>query len=188
MNQRFTEKTVVKRAKPCNTAVMESIPPSWGLSIRGDKGAGGENVGFGRKECDICSSSASGSGWWGRGLGGMEMFGPHQEEIQLNYTSTECIFNHSASFPDVTVSLCARLWSCHLSLFLSLTACVLPTQLSRPATQCTAPLAGADMMSQVDILQKTQSAHTSHVTILFMCCVCVSIDVCEKACVTHKET
>lgn len=32
--------------------------------------------------------------------------GEHEEEIQLNYTRTECIFNHNASFPDVTVSLC----------------------------------------------------------------------------------
>lgn len=30
--------------------------------------------------------------------------GVHEEEIQLNYTRIECIFNHGASFPDMTVS------------------------------------------------------------------------------------
>ena len=49
-----------------------------------------------------------------RGGGGGEgrgwcVVGVHEEEIQLNYTRIECIFNHTASFPDVTVSLCARL-------------------------------------------------------------------------------
>lgn len=73
-----------------------ALPP--GLHCRSSEVAGGEDLGDG----DVC--------------------GAHQEEIQLNYTRTECIFNHTTSFPDVTVSLCARLRgilrkrSCHLSL------------------------------------------------------------------------
>lgn len=41
--------------------------------------------------------------------GGLGWVGVHKEEIQLNYTRIECIFNHNASFPDVTVILCERL-------------------------------------------------------------------------------
>lgn len=48
-----------------------------------------------------------GGGWCVGGCG--DVCGVHEEEIQLNYTRTECIFNQNASFPDVTVSLCARL-------------------------------------------------------------------------------
>lgn len=46
--------------------------------------------------------TGGGLGWDGRAA-------VHKEEIQLNYTRIECIFNHDASFPDVTVSLCERL-------------------------------------------------------------------------------
>lgn len=42
-------------------------------------------------------------------MGVGDICGVREEEIQLNYTRIECIFNRNASFPDVTVSLCERL-------------------------------------------------------------------------------
>lgn len=95
-----------------------------------DRGGGdGEKDKGGRGVREGMFGSASGpalkKGWgcWGREP---EVDAAHEAEIQLNYTRTECIFNHGAPFPDVTVGLCARLWgifwvrSCHLSLSLSL--------------------------------------------------------------------
>lgn len=41
--------------------------------------------------------------------GGGDSAGVQEEEIQLNNTGSECIFNQAASFPDVGASLCVRL-------------------------------------------------------------------------------
>lgn len=49
-----------------------------------------------------CDEDVGGEGRGGTG----DVCGVHEEEIQLNYTRFGCIFNHIASFPDVTVSLC----------------------------------------------------------------------------------
>ncbi len=164
---------LLERAEQSCTAVMEAIPSSWGLPLSEDtrgmedkteeeeweKGRLALPPGLHHRMWML-------GGGWMRGMVGGDVCGVHQEEIQLNYTRTECIFNHSASFPD---SLCVRLWgslgkrSCHLSLSFSLSlslslslcppfAAHTTAQQHSSATQYTAALAGADLMPWTDIL------------------------------------
>lgn len=77
------------------------------FSARADQGDGNER----EKPCSESprrpSSQRRCTGRW---LGGCNVCWGCEEGIQLNYIRHECIFNRAASFPDVTVSLCAWLW------------------------------------------------------------------------------
>lgn len=174
------EKTVLKGAEQStaeqgSAAVMEAITQSWGLPLseeaRGEVGGGNEEEEW-EKGC-----LALPPGLHHRrdeDVGGEDsVVGAHEEEIQLDYRRIKCIFNHNAVFPDVTVK---PLWETVRQLP-SLSLSFLPLQLSGPATQYIADLAGVDMMAWTDVLQppetkqnkkKIKSPHTHHATIFFM--------------------
>lgn len=123
----------------------------------------------GRGEEKGCLALPSGLHCGKGGLGGGgNVCGARKEEIQLNYMSTECIFNHAASFPDLTVSLCVRLWgilwkrSCHIALS------VRPSQLMQSCNTIHSSLG----RSWNDVMKKKiQSTNTNHVTLLLGACI-----------------
>lgn len=152
----------------------QSHPAEVFLCQRRLRGWGGKG-GRGEKMLSFASRPASLKECWGRENWEVETFvGVQKEEIQLNYTRIECIFNHAASFPDVTVSLCAKLWgilwkmSCQHFLSLSMRP-PLPEH-GRPTTQYPAAAAGADMIRHFTATGKKNliSRYRSYVTTLFM--------------------
>lgn len=162
-------------AEQGSAAVMEAITQSWGLPLseeaRGEVGGGNEEEEW-EKGC-----LALPPGLHHRrdeDVGGEDsVVGAREEEIQLDYRRIKCIFNHNAVFPDVTVK---PLWETVRQLP-SLSLSFLPLQLSGPATQYIADLAGVDMMAWTDVLQppetktkKTKKNHHIHITPLFSSC------------------